>query len=408
MNLPPGLEPLRYPHFRTLLAARLAYNIGGYMFGLTVMWLVNELTHDPYYAGLVGLVEVIPVLILAFVAGHYTDKYDRRTIVLISRAAMLVTSVAFLLAPTKPSLYILYGLLMARAAARTFFSASQSNLVQRTVPAELLPQCVPLTSSIWYSGAIIGPVIAGAVIATTKTSTVAFGIEIALALVALGLYVTLPKQQPEPMEQEDTWSSIRAGYDFLRANPIVFSAIALDLFAVLLGGAVILLPRFNEVILRNSPTELGWLTAATPIGALICSQFLTHRPPMKRAGMSMLLAVAGFGLATIGFGLSKTFWLAFLMICLTGAFDGVSVIIRSTLLFTHVPDNMRGRVGAFNDVFVSSSNELGGFESGFLARWVGLVPAIVIGGIGTIASVLGVAALSPKFRDLGEMKAASE
>lgn len=409
MNLPAGLEPLNYPYFRTLLFARFAYNIGGYMFGLAIMWMINDITHDAWHAGLVGLVEIIPVLVLAFTAGHYADKYDRRTIVIVSRVGMLLTSMAFYAAPSQhPSLTILYTLLFIRAGIRTFFSPAQSNLVQRTVPKELLPACVPLTSSVWYMGAILGPVIGGFIIHYTQTARWAFLVEICLAVVALALYTLLPTHRPEPMDSENTWQSIKQGYAFLKATPSVFCAILLDLFAVLLGGAVVLLPQFNERILHGDATQLGWLNAATPIGALVCSQIVTHMPPFKRAGMTMLVAVGGFGLATIVFGLSRSFWLAFAMIFATGALDSISVIVRSTLLLTQVPDSMRGRVAAFNDVFVSSSNELGGFESGMLTKWFGLVNSILIGGVGTLLTVIITGAASPTFRNLGSMSAASE
>ena len=355
-------------------------------------------------ARLVGLTEIVPVFLLALPAGHLCDVKDRRGIALAARAGMTLVSGGLLWAAlTNAPIVVFFGFIALLAMVRTFYSPALDNLLPRVVPERLFGRAIALISSTWQSAAIVGPIVAGALIRAAGSAWPVFLADIVLALVLLTLFTSLPKQTPHPPEEATTWGSILAGGQFLRDNPVLLGAITLDLFAVLFGGAVALLPAFAKKILMVGPVGLGWLNAAQSIGALLMALTLTHLPPIRRNGLVMLWAVAGFGAATIVFGVSGNFWLSMLMLAVLGAMDSVSVVVRSTLLLVRVPDRMRGRVSAFNDIFVGASNELGGFESGLLARFIGPIWAVAWGGIGTILVVLLTAWRAPELRRLGPL-----
>lgn len=404
MNPDDPLAPLRLPAFRSFLVARFLSSLGGRMVGVAIAWQVFERTNSEFASGLVGLTEIVPVFLLALPAGHLCDVRDRRGIVLAARSAMALCT-AGLLATSLANLPIqaVFVCIALLAAVRTFHSPALDNLLPRIVPEALFPRSVTWLTNTWQTAAIGGPILAGWMIARARAAWPVYLAELVFAAAAVALYSRLPRRTPEPPQESTTWDSILAGGRFLRENPVLLAAISLDLFAVLFGGAVALLPSFAKKILHVGAEGLGWLAAAPSIGALAMSLVLTRWPTFRSAGKAMLWAVAGFGVATVVFAFSRLYALSLLMLALTGALDNISVVIRSTLLLLRVPDRMRGRVSAFNDIFVGASNELGGFESGLLARFVGSVWAVASGGLATLAVVAFTAWKAPDLRRLGRL-----
>lgn len=401
------LELLREKRFRQFFLTRIAGSLAARFLFTGVAWQVFNKTKDPFASGILGLVEIIPVIALALVAGHVCDKYDRRAVAIITRFGMVFASLLLLVfALTGQSVtWILFavGLL---ATVRTFHSPALDNLLPRVVEVTQYRQAVSWLSLGWQSASIVGPIMAGLLIGSEGNVWRVYLVDILLSFLAIVGYSQLPKvkpDRPEPTDQ-DGWKSALEGFYFLRTRPALFAALSLDLFAVLLGGAAALLPAFADTVLAVGPVGLGWLQASVNIGALMMSAFLARRSQMKHAGPLMLWSVAGFGVATIGFAVSHNVWLSALCLFSLGALDSVSVVIRSTMLLVQVPNRMRGRVSAFNDLFVGASNELGGFESGLMARWLGLVRSVAFGGIMTLIVVGGTALWVPSLRKLARIE----
>lgn len=398
-----AFAPWRNAPFRRFVLARFLASLGSQMLGTAIGWQVYEQTRSPFALGMIGLVEIIPVFLLALPAGHLADVRDRRQIAMTVRAILALIScalagIAFAHAPVTA----LFAVISLMAAVRTFYSPAVDNLLPRLVPPSQLHSAITWLSNVWQAASIVGPPIAGFAIRALGAAPVYLA-DALIGLAAAFLFATLPRATPHPPEEETTWGSIAAGGRFLKENPVLLAAITLDLFAVLFGGAVALLPAFAKDILEVGPTGLGWLKAATPVGALATGFLLRHLPPFRRAGLALLWAVAGFGAAAIVFGLSTSFALSLTMLALSGALDNISVVVRSTLLLTQVPDRMRGRVSAFNDIFVGASNELGGFESGLAAKYLGIVPSVMLGGVGTLIVVALTAWRAPQLRKLGAL-----
>ncbi len=398
---PPAYDPyaaLRIPDFRYYVLNT---------FFLTVTLLIQEvilgyelykLTRDPLALGLVGLAEAIPFIALSLFGGHLADRADKRRILQISLAVIVLGSV-ILYGVFRPAviqqvaqplrLAIIYGVLMLIGTARGFYSPASSSLKPFLVPRDLYANSSTWSSSFWQAGAIVGPGVAGLLYA-------AIGFENTLLLV-IGLYglcfvfLSLISHRPAVVlagpAPASLWASLREGFGFVFGNRIVLYAISLDLFSVLFGGVVAILPIFAEDILRVGATGLGVLRAAPAVGAVLTMLLMTRHPPTTHAWRNMLLAVAGFGVATIVFALSTNFYLSLVMLAFTGAFDSVSVIIRQTILQIFPPDHLRGRVAAVNGIFVSSSNEIGAFESGVAAKVLGTVRSVVAGGVVTLLVV---------------------
>jgi MFS family permease len=282
---------------------------------------------------------------------------------------------------------------------------ARAALLPQVVPAEALGNAITWNSSGWQIAATVGPGLAGLVIAVTKRASWAYLLAALGALACAALVASIRPRAPARHREPISLNSLLAGLRFVYRTKLIFATLTLDLFAVLLGGATILLPVFAKDILEVGPVGLGCLRAAPSIGALVMAVILAHRPPLRRAGPTLLVAVAGFGAATIVFGLSRDPTLSFLMLALAGALDNISVVVRHTLVQVLTPDAMRGRVFAVNSIFISSSNELGAFESGISAEWFGPVISVVGGGIGTILVVLGVMALWPQVMRLGQLHA---
>ena len=400
---------LRIRDFQFLILSRFLASLGEQMVGVALGWQIYERTRSTLALGYVGLAEILPILLLALPAGHFSDRYNRRTIALITKAGLAVCSLGFAaLTIAHSPIWTFYVCIVGVGVMRAFHAPSTSTLLPQVVPIDLYESAAVWMSNFWQLASAFGPALGGAIIAVSHSATPVYFLD---GLFGLAFLVFVGLIRGKPLEREraaPTFQSLTEGIRFLYNNKILLSVITLDLFAVLLGGAVTLLPVYAKDILRVGPVGLGWLRAAPSIGAVCMALALAHLPPLKNAGRAMLLAVAGFGIATIVFGYSTFFPLSLLMLLLLGAFDNISVVVRSALLLTRVPDAMRGRISAVNYIFVGASNELGGFESGVAAHFLGPVLAVALGGVGTVFVVAAVAVLWPELRRLKSIKAPDE
>jgi len=392
---------LRVRDFRLLLTGRFITSFGGEMLTFAIGWELWLRTKSAFALGLVGLVQVVPVLLLALPAGHFADQHNRRRIILVTQSVFALCSLGLAyLSWTEGPLVLIYACLLVIGISRAFNDPAASTLIPETVPPELFTNAATWSSSAWQTAAVTGPLVAGLWVALLDGVTGIYVFD-ALAVFTFVILISLIRGRHLPLARKAaTLDSLKEGLRFMRDTKVILAAITLDMFAVLFGGAVALLPIYATDILQVGPTGLGIMRAAPSIGALLMAFALAHLPPFKQAGRTLLWAVAGFGIATIVFGLSKIFWLSVLMLFLLGGLDNISVVIRSTLLLTRTPDEMRGRISSVNSIFISMSNELGAFESGFLASLVGPILAVAGGGVGTIIVVLVVASVWPEMRKL--------
>ncbi|MCA9904949.1 MAG: MFS transporter [Anaerolineae bacterium] len=399
---------LRFRDFRLLMAGRFTAQIGEMMVSTAVGWELYERTGDALALGLVGLVQVIPVISLSLIGGYAADRYNRKRIALISQLILMALSLALtLLSLTQGALPLVYVVLALIGVARAFNNPAESALTPQTVPPAYFANAATWNSSVWQFAAILGPALGGLIIGVTHSAAaVYFTNVLAGSALVIALLLIRSPQRDFASRDEPPLVALRNGWRFLRDTRIILAAITLDMFAVLLGGAVFLLPVFAKDILHVDATGLGILRAAPSVGALTMALTLAQRPPFTHAGRTLLWAVAGFGVATIVFGLSQNFWLSLAMLALAGVLDMVSVVVRHTLVMLGTPEAMRGRVSAVNSMFIGASNELGGFESGVAAALLGPVGAVVFGGIGTILVVIGVSRWSPELRHLGKLAGA--
>jgi MFS family permease len=351
----------------------------------------------------VGLVQFFPVLVLALPAGHAADRFGRKQIVQAAQALMVLSALGLAaVSAAEGPVPLMYGYLLLASIAGGFSGPARSAMLPQFVPPQDYETAIRWSTSIFQVSSMLGPTLGGLVIAAGRGSATPAYLLDALcgvtSFVLVGLAVTrygTGGRRSVPV----TLESLTAGIRFVWRTRIILATITLDLFAVLLGGAVTLLPIYATDILKVGPKGLGWLEAAPSAGAMCMAFTLAHLPPLRKPGSAMLWAVAGFGAVTIVFGLSTSFWVSMAMLFLTGALDNISVVVRSTLVQVLTPDEMLGRVSAVNNVFISSSNQLGGFESGVVARWLGAVTSVVVGGIGTILVVAAVALGWPAVRE---------
>lgn len=394
MNLAPSrpYAVFQFPDFRALLAGRLLSAFGGQMLTFAITWDVWTRTHSAFALGLVGLVLVLPVILFAMPAGVLADRKNRRTILLVAQTGATVAAVVLAAQSAfHGPVWVVFLCLVALGLARAFTDPVSSAYVPLVVPPEFFARAATWNSSSSQLARITGPAIAGILVGAFGggvTEVYALGAGFLGAQVVL--FALIQSRPPVRSVNLRPWQSLVEGLRFLFQKRVVLSAITLDLFAVLLGGAVALLPIYATDVLHVGPWGLGFLRSAPSAGAFVLALVLAHRKPFERAGITLLLCVAGFGVVTIIFGLSTWFPLSLAMLFLLGGFDNVSVVVRQTLMLTHVPDEMRGRMGAVNTVFISSSNELGDFESGIVAGFLGPVAAVVVGGVGTLLVVAGV------------------
>lgn len=392
---------LRHRDFLLMATGTFLSVLGWQMFTYAIGWELYERTNAPLALGLVGLMQVIPVFLLTLPAGHIADTFNRKRILILAQSILLLcyTGLA-LLSYTRGSLILIYSLILLLGIALAFANPASSALIAQTVPEEAFENAATWNSSAWQLSSVVGPALGGVLVAFFHG---AMSVYIANALLVLlyilAIFSVRAEHKPVKRTQnQPTLRSLAEGVRFLTKTQVLLAAITLDMFAVLLGGATALLPVFAKTILHVGPIELGWLRSAQSIGAICMAFILLHRPPFRRAGPALLLAVIGFGLATIVFGLSHLLWLSLVMLFLLGALDNISVIIRSTLLLVRTPNEMRGRISAINGLFLGASNELGGFESGLTAQLFGPVWSVVGGGLGTIIVVVVVAWFVPELR----------
>ncbi|MDK9697210.1 MAG: MFS transporter [Siculibacillus sp.] len=379
-----GREVLRYGDFRLYLGARFATGLAIQVHDVGVGWYVYEITRSAWALGLVGLAVFLPNLLFALVAGEVADRFDRRLVVTAAFATMAAAALGLLVtvivgATTPAPVYALAALL---GTARAFAMPASQALVPMLVPREFFPRAVAWVSSVWQISTIGGPALGGLLYAFGSTVVFASAFA-AFAAGAIAVFTIRPRPGDGAIGRPSL-ERLLAGIAFIRAKPAILGAISLDLFAVLLGGATALLPIYARDILMTGPWGLGLLRSAPAIGAAAIGLWLARHPIERRAGHTMFAAVAGFGLATVGFGLSTSLWLSLVFLVVLGATDMVSVVIRQTLVQQETPDEMRGRVSAVNSVFIGASNELGQFESGALAAVIGPVGSVVVGGLGTL------------------------
>jgi MFS family permease len=406
-SAPDGHDP--YVAFRS--QAYRAYTIGWFvaMLGtriqsVAIAWEMYQRTGDALSLGLVGLAQALPTMLLAIPAGYLADRFNRPKIVMFSLILMTLTSAALaVLSYRQGSVELMYLFLFLDAAAVILGRPARVAMMPMLVPATSFPNAIMWNTSMMQFTSVLGPALGGLI--------VAWNVPLAYVITAISslVYFLMISRLELPPDVKPvggaSFKTLVAGMQFVWDTRIIFAMISLDMFGVLLGGAVYLLPIFAEDILQVGAEGFGWLRAAPAIGAFVLGVGMVYLPSMQRAGRTLLWCVAAFGAATIVFGLSKSFWLSFAMLALTGAFDTVSMVIRQTLVQLLTPDEMRGRVSAVNSIFVGASNELGGLESGLMAHWFGPVFSVVSGGIGTILVVLGAAWLSPELRRYGPLAA---
>lgn len=398
---------LRHRDYRRFLSTHFTTTLAVQVVDVIVAWQMYLDTRDPLSLGLVGLAAALPNIMTSLLGGHVADRMDRRKLALISTWILLGCGavLAMLAGLQGPSAHWrvkgVYGVVAVMGISRAFLQPARTALAASMVSRELQPNAITWRTTIWQLGAVIGPALGGllnAAVGFRGSYLVACG----LLLVGLvSLYAIEFRRVPPRVDAEPILTSLSAGVRYLRGQQVLLGAMTLDLFSVLFGGAVALLPIFVADILHTGVWGLGLLRAAPAVGALATSIWLAWRPPMERAGRTLFIAVAAFGLCTIGFGLAHVIWLSFACLALSGAADMVSVVIRSTLLQLVVPDRLMGRVASVNAIFVGSSNEIGSFESGLTARLFGTVPAVLLGGGLTLGVVGATAIWAP---ELGQVR----
>ncbi len=426
----------RSPAYREYAVSGLISILGKQMMGMALAYEIYERTHSKTALGLVGLMGALPIILLSIPAGIAADRLSRKGIINATQIVVIVTSLCLaalaykhVAIPTtgllatgtralyvvagwfgekegvffEPAMSLMYLLLIINGIARAFSWAARSALFPSLVPRSALSNAVMWNSSTFELTCVIGPGLGGLAIAAFGVPVV-YLIDAVCGLIGLAIFLPIhapkPVTPPHPHPLRDLFSGLR----FVYGNKIILGAVTLDMFAVLLGGATALLPVFAKEILGVGAVGLGWLRAAPSVGAVLMAFALAHRPPIQRAGHAMLLAVAGFGAATIVFGLSGNFALSFLSLAITGACDNISVVVRHTLVQFLTPDAMRGRVSAVNNIFIGSSNELGTLESGLTGARFGPVLSVVGGGIGTILVVLGIVRKWPELLRTGPLQ----
>jgi len=395
----------RHAHYRRYLIGWIAALVGTRIQSVAVGWEIYQRTGEALALGFVGLAQALPTILLALPAGYLADRFDRRRVLMLSVAGMAMASLGLgALSLVRGPLMAMYLLLVFDASCLALGRPARVAMLPHLVDREIFHNAVTWNTSMQQIASVLGPAVAGFVVAIHVPS--AFLLATAGSIIYV---ILLARLRLRPLENSGesvtvmSWGNLLAGLSFVRRARVILAAISLDMFAVLFGGATYLLPIFAEEILRVGARGYGWLNAAPAAGALCMALALAHRRPMRHAGRNLLLGVTGFGLATIVFGLSRSFWLSLAMLFLAGALDNISVVVRHTVIQLLTPDSMRGRVSAVNSVFIGVSNELGGMESGLVAHWFGPIISVVSGGIGTLMVVLVTLCAAPGLRTVGAL-----
>jgi MFS family permease len=395
----------RYPNFRLFMSARFLSIVSSEMISVAVGWQIYGLTHRPLDLGLVGLAQFAPGVVLFLIAGHAADRYRRQSILRTCYAAFAVCS-AVLLALTFRGIstaWPIYAVLLANGAVRAFNGPTGQAFLPQLVKPEHFPNAVTWSASFFQTATILGPMAGGLIYGFIGSPAPVYACATVAYCIAVGLLSAIRPDIAARKNVEESVGVILDGLRYIWRSKLILGCMSLDLFAVLLGGAVALLPVYSSDILHTGAWGLGVLRAAPGVGAVAVAILLAHYPLRRKVGLSMLYCVGGFGAFTIVFGLSHNIVLSLIALMLTGAFDMVSVIVRSTLVQLKTPDEMRGRVSAVNMLFIGASNEVGQFESGLTAQWFGAVPAVILGGAGTIAIVLAWNWLFPSLRQVDRL-----
>jgi MFS family permease len=395
---------MRFRDYRLFTIGRVVLFTGGQMQTVALGWELYERTNSPMSLGGIGLAQVLPMIALTLITGHIADKNDRKKITLLAMLLLMFCSLTLAaISYYQGAVFLIYACLLLTGVARAFLKPAGDALMWQLIPTSAFTNAATWNSSSFQLASVIGPALGGFSIALFGSATGVYILSAIAALSCFFLTAAIKPQKTTFKKEPISLKSLAAGAEFVWNNQLILAAITLDLFAVLLGGAVALLPVFAKDILHVGPVELGYLQASPSIGALIMAALLVYLPPIRKAGPALLWSVVGFGMVTIIFGLSRWVWLSLLMLALSGALDSISVVIRHTLVQIRTPDHLRGRVAAINSVFISASNELGGFESGLTAALFGPVFSVVGGGIGTILVVVVTAAIWPEIRKLGAL-----
>jgi MFS family permease len=401
---------LRHRDFRWFILSLFAMTVATQLQAVVVGWQVYSLTHDPLSLGLIGLAEALPFIAVALPGGYLADRWNRRTLSVIALVVLAICSLGLLAYSAAPGLLKrldvgpVYALIFVSGIARGVLQPARQAMNAEIIPRTLYENAIAWRSSTWQTASVVGPAVGGLLYGFSGP-VAAYAADVALMLFAVAGFLMV-HYLPGERDADDgpILSALLTGLHFVWQEPVILAALSLDLFSVFLGGAEALLPVFASEILRVGPQGLGILRAAPAGGAVLMGLYLAHRRPIEQAGRAMLLAVATFALAIIGFGLSKSFLLSAVLLLISGAADNVSVVIRSTLLQVLTPPEMLGRVSAVNSVFIGSSNELGAFESGVAARLLGTVRAVVLGGVAALVVVGVTARRVPQLRRLGRIR----
>jgi len=400
---------MRIPEYRNLMMGRFLFIMGLRMMGTLVGWWIYELTNDPFAIGLIGLSEVIPAVSLSLYAGHVIDISEKRKLLLRGVSLYFTCAVFLLLLSTNYTsaqlsnhwiAFSIYVIIFFTGIIRAFTGPTFGTMVASIVPREQLQNATTWNQGIWLTASVTGHATVGFMIALLGNMG---SLIIICSLVAIGflfMYQIKPKPSLNEPGEKKTMDSVKEGLRFVFKTKEVLGALSLDLFAVLFGGAVAMIPVFAKDILKTGPIGFGWLNAASDIGAILVVILLTLFPLRKQQGKKLLLAVGGFGVCIIVFALSQWFWLSFFVLMLSGILDGISVVVRGTILQLKTPDQMRGRVMSVNSMFINSSNELGQFESGVAAKLLGVVPSVVFGGCMTLLVVATTWFKAPSLRKM--------
>ncbi len=397
----------RLSSFRRFITGRFFLTFAIQMQSVIVGWQVYDLTHDPFSLGLIGLSEAIPFLIVALFAGHVADLFNRKLIISITATVYVLSAFVLLyMSYIMPTVYItsgvlpLYIVIAITGLARAFFYPAQTAYLAQIVPRALYANSSTWNSTVWHIAAVSGPAAGGLMYGFVGIHAAFICVVFFSAFSLIFFFTSKSVPLPVKLIKEGIFTSLSTGIKFVFNNQVLLGALALDMFAVLFGGAVALLPVFASEILHTGPQGLGFLRAAPAVGAVLMAMILAYYPPIHRSGIKLLWAVGGFGACIIFFALSENFLLSIALLAFSGMFDNVSVIVRGTILQMYTPDEMRGRVASVNSLFVGSSNELGSFESGLAAKIMGLIPSVVFGGAMTVSIVLATARFAPKLRKM--------
>lgn len=388
---------LRFRDYRLFTIGRILLFTGNQMQTVALGWELYERTNSPLALGIVGLAQVLPVILLTLIAGHVADKYNRQRTTVVASLLLALCSLGLgIISYTQAPVFLIYICLVLTGIARAFLKPASDAMMWQLIPPQVFTNAATWVSGSFQLASVIGPALGGFVIAIFNSATQVYILTSIASLSFLIAVVAMNPPEGNLSKEPISLRSLAAGAEFIWKNQIILAAITLDLFAVLFGGAVALLPIYAKEILKVGPVELGYLQAAPAIGALIMGAVLIQLPPITKTWSTLLWSVFGFGVTTIIFGLSKWMWLSLLMLALGGGLDTISVVIRHTLVQLKTPEELRGRVAAINTVFITASNELGAFESGLVAALVGPILCVVGGGIGTILVVLATMVIWPE------------